>query len=380
MNSRERILRHLRGEPVDRIPMIGGWILGMRNVAELAGVPVQAAVADTWAAVMQANRNLHVDAVVPPIIPASEDSIRAGSLQEDGFAKVTPEDLVRDSEKTPDTEAKLLATFDEAACEKSYREYFDGMRQKLGGLELIPTHWDSVADFSLYFTYGYVAFLSAIGLYPEAVERLWWASGVLKRERNKILVRMYRDYDLLPVLFCGHDICNGSGPMASPVFLREHYWMHARWSLEPVLEAGIRVIGHCDGNVMPLLDDMIDAGFTGFQGFQYEFGVDPYVMNRRLHDKTGQTPLFLAGLSVTRTLPFGTTAEVEREVDFCFDYSGGGRGLMLFSSNVTGVEVPPRNLVAAYRRCESHPVGPYREPAVRPWPWAVDHPDGQIPQ
>ena len=162
--------------------------------------------------------------------------------------------------------------------------------------------------------------------------------------------------------------------MVAPEVLRARYWPHARVSLEPVLEAGIRVICHCDGNVMPLLDDIIDAGFSGFQGFQYEFGVDPYRMAERLAVKTGRTPLFLGGLCVSRTLPFGSPEEVCEEVDFCFDYTGGGRGLFLFTSNVTGVEVPPANLLAAYRHCESQRAGPYGEVVRRPWPWATRHP------
>jgi ribonuclease HIII len=37
-------------------------------------------------------------------------------------------------------------------------------------------------------------------------------------------------------------------------------------------EAGIRLIHHCDGNVTPIIDDMLAAGYTGFQGFQHRFG------------------------------------------------------------------------------------------------------------
>jgi hypothetical protein len=181
MNSRDRLLAHIRGEPVDRIPLIGGWMLGMRNIAELAGLPLAQVKQDPWAAVVQANRNLHVDAVVPPIVPADEESIRAGSLQEEWFAEITPEHLLRDAEATPDTEAKLLADFDEAKCEAEYAQYFEEILRRLGGLSLIPTHWEAVADFSLYFKYGYVAFLSAVGLYPEAVERLWWGTGVMRK-------------------------------------------------------------------------------------------------------------------------------------------------------------------------------------------------------
>jgi hypothetical protein len=60
-------------------------------------------------------------------------------------------------------------------------------------------------------------------------------------------------------------------------------------------------------------------------------------------------------------------------VNFCFDYTGGGRGLLLFTSNVTGVEVPPPNIVAAYRHAERRRAGPYRAPVHRPWPWATRH-------
>ena len=58
-------------------------------------------------------------------------------------------------------------------------------------------------------------------------------------------------------------------------------WPHAKLSLEPFVDAGIRLIHHCDGNVMPLIDDMIAAGFSGFQGFQYECGVDLTELRRR---------------------------------------------------------------------------------------------------
>ncbi|HEY3379705.1 MAG TPA: uroporphyrinogen decarboxylase family protein, partial [Armatimonadota bacterium] len=117
---------------------------------------------------------------------------------------------------------------------------------------------------------------------------------------------------------------------------------------EPFLDAGIRLIHHCDGNVMPLIDDMVAAGFSGFQGFQYECGVDIYELRKR-RSLRGEEMLILGGLSVTRTLPFGTPDDIRREVDYCLDATDGGRGFFLFTSNVTGVEVPPANLEVAYR-------------------------------
>jgi hypothetical protein len=374
MERKQRIIGQLRGEEVDRIPAVGGWNLGVRNLAEIAGMSVERYLADPPAAVLQANRILDVDAMVSPIVPRELDSIRAGQLEEAKFAGVEPEALKQRADKIPATEAEILRSFDAAAEEKHVREGFAYQLALVGEFPLIPTLWDAVADFSLYFQYGYEAFLAATALYPDEVEHIWREHALRARERNRIRVRLYRELDLLPVLFTGCDICVNRGPMVSPEFLRQRYWPHAKVSIAPLVEAGIRVIHHCDGNVMPLVDDMIAAGFSGFQGFQYECGVDPHELRKR-RSLRGETPLLMGGLSVTRTLPYGSEQDLRDEVDWCVDYSGGGQGFLLFTSNVTGVEVPPRNIVAAYeylRNCGAPGRG-INGKCARPWPWGQAH-------
>ena len=354
MTHKDRILRQLAGEPVDRIPLIGGWSLGVRNVAALAGLSVEEYLRDPQANVVLANRRQGVDGMVPPIVPRELASIRAGLLQEETFADVDPEALLHYAEAIPATaDAVLRARFNPAAVEAEYREHFTAMLAAMQDIVLMPTLWVLPANFSLYFTYGYVAFLSAVALYPEAVGRIYWEDGIISRARNKIIVELMREYDIIPLIFTGDDICTNEGPMVQPDFLREHLWPHIKYALEPCLDAGIRVIHHCDGNVMPLVDDMVAAGYSGFQGFQYECGVDIYALRQRRSLKNEEM-LILGGLSVTRTLPFGTPEDACREVDYCLDATDGGRGLFLFTSNVTGVEVPTANLEAAYRHLRAY--------------------------
>ena len=91
------------------------------------------------------------------------------------------------------------------------------------------------------------------------------------------------------------------------------------------MDAGVRLIHHCDGDVRPVVDDFIAIGFSGFQGFQYELGVDPYDLKQR-RSRLGEELLFFTGLSVSRTLPFGTPEDVRDEVDYFLDFTDGGRG------------------------------------------------------
>jgi hypothetical protein len=59
--------------------------------------------------------------------------------------------------------------------------------------------------------------------------------------------------------------------------------------------------------------------------------------------------LFFTGMNVTRTLPFGSEADVREEIDYVTTSTGGCQGLFLFTSSSISPEVPLRNIVCAYR-------------------------------
>ena len=134
------------------------------------------------------------------------------------------------------------------------------------------------------------------------------------------------------------------------------------------LAAGIRLIHHCDGDIRPVVDDFIRIGFSGLQGFQYELGVDLYDLCQK-RSLRGEPLLFFTGMSVSRTLPLGTLEDVRDEIDYFLDATDGGRGMFLFTSNVTGVEVPPDNLLFAYRYLKGDAWKRRRESRWRTWPW-----------
>ena len=366
MDRRERVMRQIRGQAVDRVPLMGGWFHGVDNLAALAGVSAERYLESPVENLARANLALDVDCMIEPIVPTYRGEIRTGEVLDARHAETTAEDLLRDGEAVPPTEANVLAAYDAAAEERKYREYFRRWTNALNPLILVPNFWDSVPDFHLFDRYGYNAYFSAIALYPEAVGRIFWKMAVEARARNTIILRLIRELELPPMLFTGSDICNTRGPMVSIAFLRQHYFPHERFALQPLVEAGIRVIRHCDGNVMPVVDDFITIGYSGFQGFQYECGVDPYQLAARRSSR-GERPLFFAGLNVTRTLPFGTQEDVRREVEYVFDFTDGGAGLFFFTSSSIGPEVPLANVRAGYQYAAAGAGGEARAKHAR-WP------------
>jgi len=78
---------------------------------------------------------------------------------------------------------------------------------------------------------------------------------------------------------------------------------------------------------VPFLEASLQGcGYTGFQGFQFECDVDPYDLAAR-RGPNGEHPLFMAGLSVARPLPFGKPEDVKAEVDYFMDFTDGGKKL-----------------------------------------------------
>jgi hypothetical protein len=372
LTKKQRLVRQTRGQEIDRVPSLAGWIGGVRVLAELAGINTDAYLADPLAGVIRAAVAVDADGMIGPAVPRSLDQIRTGSVVEANFAGIPPEALLDRANSIPDSEAEILASFNPEANEARYRAHFETAFATWEGIEPVPNFWEIGGHFPLYTEFGYTAFLMACALYPDAVGKIYWAKSLHSRERAKILVKLYREYDLVPLMFCGEDLCNNKGPMVSPKFLRQHYLPTVQMIIEPLVDAGVRLIHHCDGDVRPVIDDFIAIGFSGFQGFQYELGIDPYDLKRR-RSRLGEEMLFFAGLSVSRTLPFGTEDDVRDEVDYFLDFTDGGRGMFLVTSNVTGVEVPPDNLRAAYRHVKTWDPTRPRTPKWYAWPWTVNH-------
>jgi hypothetical protein len=93
---------------------------------------------------------------------------------------------------------------------------------------------------------------------------------------------------------------------------------------------------------MEMVPRLLDVGFCGFQGFQYEDGMD-YEKICRMKTRDGDELLIIAGVSVTRTLPHGTPGDVKRELAWLVG-NGPKTGLFLACSSSVTPGVPWENI------------------------------------
>lgn len=273
----------------------------------------------------------------------------------DGWPITTPEEVVEHLERCVfPALAAQIAEFDE---DRRTAEIIAGERamQETFGPDILKAGY-SFAGFPglAYGGYGYEPYFMAYALYPDVIERHFALQADLALLNNRAAARAYVEGALPPFYRLDHDMADSRGTLVDVRSLDRLWFPHFARCLQPLLQAGIRLIWHCDGNLMQMVPRLLEVGIRGFQGFQYEDGMD-YERICKLRAQDGEELIIIAGVSVTRTLPFGTPADVRREIDFLVAH-GPRRGLFLGASSTITPDTPWSNLqalvegVAYYRR------------------------------
>ena len=110
-------------------------------------------------------------------------------------------------------------------------------------------------------------------------------------------------------------------------------------------EYGAKVIYHSDGAVMQAVGGLIDMGIDVLQALQFDAaGMDPVALKADYGDRL----CFAGGISVQKTLPFGTPCEVRGEVRDRLRVLGKNGGYILGPSHVIQDGTPPENIVAMF--------------------------------
>jgi uroporphyrinogen decarboxylase len=201
--------------------------------------------------------------------------------------------------------------------------------------------------------FGYESYLVAQALYPDELELLFAAAAAEAEARNRAIAATIRDRGLIPLVYLGEDICGNQGPLVSPGLLRGTYFPHLRRSLAPLVDAGIHILWHSDGDLNPILGDLIACGADGFQGFEEDKGMDlvPLLGSTCAN---GQRPFVCGSVSVSTTM-YGTPEAVRDDVRRMEAIAAArGGGVILSASSTIMEDTPVANIAALYacgRRC-----------------------------
>ena len=153
----------------------------------------------------------------------------------------------------------------------------------------------------------------------------------------------------LDLLLTGDDFGTQNGPFLSPDMWVEFLGDGFAEYVGIAKAHNVRVMHHTCGSVRPIVPLMMDRGLDVLQSIQPEASdMDP----RTLKADFGHRLAFHGGISIQRTLPFGTPEDVRNEVRARVDALAAGGGYILCTSHNIQADISIENveaLLQAYR-------------------------------
>lgn len=348
MTPRQRLDAAFDLKETDRTPILGGWIACPEHICALAGATAEEFWADTWQVSLRAYRALGSDGLIGIFVPRGREDFRC--VDHDSYQKartgLSLQEACEQIDAMPSAE-QVEADFDFEGEYQRFREGLVKARRDCEPMVWMPAQWSAGAYVTWYSTFGYENFFLIVGLYPDRARKLMEVGGARGRCRSRLVARAVGEGLYPKAMLFGEDICTQRGPMVSPDFLEKHYMPQLACGLEPLREAGCRPVWHCDGDVRPIMDMLLEAGVQGFQGFQPECGVTlDYVVQKRTRE--GERLVIFGPLAVTTELPVCSAEEVRGKVRRAEEVCRGRASLVMFTANTINPDVPLENIIAMH--------------------------------
>jgi uroporphyrinogen decarboxylase len=137
------------------------------------------------------------------------------------------------------------------------------------------------------------------------------------------------------LLICD-DMASSLQPMFSPAMFDRYFAPRYKAWIERVKAAGCKhVYFHSDGNILPVLGSLIEAGFAGVNPLEPRCGIDLISLRKKLGNKL----LFMGGVCNTQVLPRGDRKEIEAHVRPLLEMGRDG-GLVIGAASINGDVAP----------------------------------------
>ena len=142
-------------------------------------------------------------------------------------------------------------------------------------------------------------------------------------------------------IFGGGDDCDQRGPIMGLERWRRFIKSPLKRIVDHTHSLGKPYVAHLCGNIMPMVDDLMEIGVDAFESLQAE-AMDVYELKRRTYGKTW----LIGGLGVQSTMHFGSPDDVRREAERLKRELGRGGGYVLATCKPVMTDAPTENIIA----------------------------------
>ena len=158
------------------------------------------------------------------------------------------------------------------------------------------------------------------------------------------------------IIGIGDDFADNKGPFVSPRMFHEFLYPEMKRVVKAYKELGFYVIKHSDGNLMPIIDMIIETGIDCLDPIDPLAGMDIGFIKQKYSDKIA----IKGNINCVTTLQNGTSQEVEKEVKKCIKKAGIGGGYIISSSNSLHAGVKPELYQVMLDSIQKYGVYPFK--------------------
>lgn len=205
----------------------------------------------------------------------------------------------------------------------------DLLRDLTGDRYFLLRHGD--ATYEIPFGGGMEDFVYQLADQPEKMKR----DAHERVQRRLAEAERYRAHGGLDGFALCCDYCFNTGPFLSPGQFSEFVTPYLADLVRGYRDMGFRVIKHTDGNIMPILDQLLQANPHALHSLDPQGGVDMAEMKRRCGDR-----VCLMGNVNCAVLDTGTDEEVVAAARYALQHGMPGGGYVFCTSNCIYTGMP----------------------------------------
>ena len=196
---------------------------------------------------------------------------------------------------------------------------------------------------------GYEGLLMAFTEQPELVKGLVELSVDLNIEMAQEVAKRGADF-----VFTGDDYASTEAPLMSAAMFREFCFPGLKRVMAGFREQGLPIIKHSDGNILPLLDMILEAGIDCLDPIDPVAGLDIGSMKQIC----GHRVALKGNVDCAHTLTFGSVRDVVQETKEVIRKAAEGGGLIVSSGNSIHSAVKPGNYLAMWNAIRTYGTYP----------------------
>lgn len=340
LTSAERVMRVLRREEPDRIPHFE-WIID-RKVREAIcpGCTMEEFTVRMGLDAILTAPDFRKEQIGPKRFRNEWGVILETTTEEHGFPVSGPIHTLDDLRKYEPPDPHAPGRYD------SLQRLVNRYHGKLA----VGVHLNDVFSIPRYLA-GFEGLMMALVEEPDLVRGLVDLSVQVNVEMAKEVARHGADF-----VFTGDDYASAERPFMSPRAFREFFEPGLRRVIAGFHEAGLPVIKHTDGQILPLVDMIVDSGIDCLDPIDPIAGMDIAAFKQKYSARIA----LKGNVDCAHTLTFGTERQVVDETREVIRKAADGGGLILSSSNSIHSSVKPGNYLAMWNAIRMYGQYPIR--------------------